>query len=240
MSVMPELRCRLGNNLFQIGAAYAYAKRTGQRLVMPKWEHNKSFGLDVYEDPSWHPKREYVEPRFSYSEIPHMEDVILRGYFQSLKYWDRYEDDVCDTLTPFKGRGIAQHADDRCAVHIRLTDYTKNPFFAKLSKSYYSEAFRRMGDRTFVVYSDDTQEALRRLDEWGLGGHAIRSCTPEDPVEALWEMSMHQNLICANSTFSVIAGILGGGNVIAPKQWFAGPMESTDTSEMMPSTWAHI
>lgn len=218
-----DFRHRLGNNLFQWAAAYALARRTGDRLAIPPWQYANDFGLPVTLFQPLAPI--YREPSFSYTPIPHKlgEDIRLRGYFQSEKYFSDYIGEVREMLGPFEKRDV-------CAVHVRRTDYVNNPHYANLSFRYYERAMRNV-PMEFLFFSDDIDYC-----EKAFGGLDCVSFSREtDPVKDLRKMAGCERIIGSNSTFSLWAAILSGHDRCTfPKAWFAGPSLRLYTKDLIP------
>ena len=110
----------LGNQLFQIATAYAYAKRNSMKLVLPRiWNHTPDrppIWNEYLETSTWtflysgtdessHLYMPISERGFSYSPLPaplgnpngHYK---LFGYFQSSLYFNDYADDLRILLKP--------------------------------------------------------------------------------------------------------------------------------------------
>ena len=97
---------------------------------------------------------------------------------------------------------------------------------------YYQQAAQCFTDPHFFLFSDDTAYSLPIP-------HVRVSCLPH---EDLWLMSLCNNAIIANSSFSWWGAWLGadktGGRVIAPRQWFRTGNE--DARDIVPSRWTQI
>jgi hypothetical protein len=110
-----QLMGGLGNQLFQIAAAYSLAKRNGYKLVFSETIQHAPDRLPVWDNyltpnPNtkarrWDiiPNKEYYnilwtvlpEPKWSYTPFPAIKDTkpyILIGYFQSSQYFDDKEE----------------------------------------------------------------------------------------------------------------------------------------------------
>jgi hypothetical protein len=105
----------LGNQLFQIATAYAYAKRYSMKLVLPRtWETRSDrkpiweeyldpatwtfISPDVYASPHW---LVISEKGFAYNPLPDPSTLNhpnghykLHGYFQSSLYFNEYANDL--------------------------------------------------------------------------------------------------------------------------------------------------
>jgi hypothetical protein len=113
-----ELKGGLGNQLFQIAAGYAYAKRFAMELCFPRMWNCRSdrqpiwdtyfkdsqhkFSLlekSSFETVRWHT---ISEERYAYKEIPAPPRGLpfykLNGYFQSSKYFQAVKEEIRDLL----------------------------------------------------------------------------------------------------------------------------------------------
>ena len=111
--ITSRLKGGLGNQMFQIAAGYAHAKNTDQDFAIDfnithhggqghphlKYKDNlfKTIPTDSFKG------RDFVmynEPTFKYSEIiKDDKDMMIDGYFQSEKYFEKYRDDILNLFT---------------------------------------------------------------------------------------------------------------------------------------------
>ena len=132
---------------------------------------------------------------------------------------------------------------DACGVHVRRGDYLKYPaIFPVLPLEYYAQpSIMRcgIGMKRFVVCTDDPawvrSHFLPRFPS-----HDIELSTGSDAVHDLTRLGECRWLITANSTFSVMAGILAGhGRCISPRTWFR-PNSGRDSRDITPESWIKI
>lgn len=258
----------LGNNLFQLLAGYSLSRKNGVDICVPDtWEYRdvfkknyfRSIPKSVIEN---HIKSEYNEPSFSYQEIPYQENLNLNGYFQSEKYFK--ETNVKELLEPkleIKNSILetfnlqldkpydeifAYHKVT--AIHVRQGDYKNFPHvFCNLSQTdYYQTAIERLDDYTdyFLVFSNDIPYCKKFLkgDKFIFSeSDQEKSQGNKSSVHDLYLMSMCNNFIVANSSFSWWAAYLGDSlkkKVIAPKNWFMNNLH--DTRDLLPESWIQI
>ena len=99
--VIPNLKGGLGNQLFQIAAAYALARDNNVDFAINyDLPHTciQGFSPDRYKDTLYRdipvtdrvPEYTYNEKHFRYEPIPYEEDMIMDGFFQSEKYFLKY------------------------------------------------------------------------------------------------------------------------------------------------------
>lgn len=160
--VYPHFMGRLGNNMFQIGAAIGYAKKYNV-----DWGITKGFiepGFRVFQVDQFMPQlpshenthfKRWEEPTYDYNEIPfHAEGIRLVGYFQSIRYFEYCQDEVKKWINlPFN-----EGYKDYCGIHARRGDYvTYDAHFPPVNVDYFKIAIPMMlerGFKKFLVCSD--------------------------------------------------------------------------------------
>lgn len=232
----------LGNNLFQIAAAYGIAKDNGHVFAPPYWGAYNRYFPNYKHMPTTRRPIILSEPSFSFTRLAprgHL-DYELRGYFQSARYFDHYKEDILHLFTLAEDLGGAKMKEiNSVAVHVRRGDYLRMPqHHPVLPMSYYMEAMEIFKGSTFVIFSDDIEWC--REQDWG--GHEVYFSTSYKDVQALRNMSICQHNIIANSSFSWWGAYLNqreGRRVVAPKQWF-GEKLPHDTKDLIPKDWIRI
>jgi len=239
----------LGNQMFQYATLYALCNDRGcEGLVpdtdielysaFPNLSLKKCSKKEMLENLQW----VYDHPEsfdFAYNKNVKMlqSKADLRGYFQSVLYFInhrksivnefQFREDIKTVCTKEYNR-IANEAktEDLCVIHFRRGDYLeKSQFHYNLNwQNYYVEALSSMlkskPNMRFVVFSDDYQWCRENVPTDFIF-HNMK-----DQYHDLCLMSMFQNHIIANSSFSWWGAYLSGDawstNVIAPAIWF-GP-----------------
>ena len=252
----------LGNQLFQIASTYAYAKDNNfevgfdlSETLLPlqgrpasTYERNLYMTLPKikHEDYSFHT---YTEPRWEYDKIPPKDNLLLKGYFQSPKYFDHRRKDVLSYFLNEEVRiGILNRLKDAycvelkdsVSVHIRRGDYLKFPNIHPMPPmSYFIESVRQISEKTPVncvlVFSDDIDWCKRNIHS-----PKFRFVEGLQDYEELLLMSLcSANVIC-NSSFSWWGAYLNekvNKIVYAPKKWFGSECkhdwQSIYTKEMI-------
>lgn len=227
-----------------------------------KKNYFRSIPKNVIEN---HIKHEYNESGFSYQEIPYQENLNLNGYFQSPKYFDglnvrellepklEIKNSIWETFNKQLDKPydeiFAYHKVT--AIHVRQGDYKNFPHvFCNLSQTdYYQEAFHKLDDYTdyFLVFSNDIP-FCKDYFSGVVGAEKFifsesdqeKSQGNKSSVHDLYLMSMCNNFIIANSSFSWWSAYLGDSikkKVITPKNWF---MNDTDTKDLIPKEWIQL
>jgi hypothetical protein len=233
MPVTCKLIGRMGNQMFQVSAALAYAMRNELEFFMPAstvaprvFPHYlaKLRVAQREKVPTFY--KVYHEPSHRYHEIPYMPNVVLDGFFQSQKYFDDYRPQILDLFNElFPYRPLVGFV----GLHVRRGDYLnfadKHP---PVTYDYLRAAvlhFNGLGFKSFVVCSDDIpwcKENLRGLEVY----------TAHEDL-ALLACCEHQ--IISNSTFSWWAHYLNRNPdkiCIAPELWFGAGNSNLDPQDI--------
>lgn len=181
--VTARLKGGLGNQMFQIAAAYAYAKDYGDEFGIDlKITHHGGQGHphlkyddNLYKDiprVSFKDKEftMYNEPKFSYTKIEKQDsNIIIDGYFQSEKYFAKYKDEIQNLFTfpediteqvetKYKKIKEVFGVEDVVCVHVRRGEYLQLPnIHPAQTAAYYKTAMNKFKDDNvaYVVISDD-------------------------------------------------------------------------------------
>jgi hypothetical protein len=205
------------------------------------------------------------ETSFSYSKIDPVkenEDVMLLGYFQSYKYFEKNFEIICRLikLNNTKTLLINKYSYDYNAIsmHFRLGDY-KNllDHYQILDQNYYASALKFIieNDKTPEKYrqevlyfcekqdNDDVEKTILYLEN---NFPNITFIKVEDSVED-WEqlllMSCCKHNIIANSSFSWWGAYFNENKdkiVCYPEKWFGPKKSHLSVKDLFPSQWNMI
>jgi hypothetical protein len=276
--VIVKLYGGLGNQMFQYAAGLALARRLGTGLLTDtRWfdprrrpgatDHlTRPYHLEVFGVRADGELRRrvatallrpttFAEARPGYDpEVERLEGtVLLDGYWQSYRYFDRCEAEIrrvfaFPEVVSADGRAVEREIDGSAqpvAVHVRRGDYVRNPkvaaTMADLTCGYYADAAALLRERLerprFFVFSDDVAWCREHL---GLGVEATfvgaRPGAPDYEDMAL--MARCSGHVIANSSFSWWSAWLSeapGKTVVAPARWFAEPLP--DPVDLIPRSW---
>lgn len=179
--------------------------------------------------------REYI--------LSNSDSYYLDGYWQSEKYFKGIEDIIRKELSPtddIKNRLKSNLTDSKSvSLHVRRTDYiTSNGFHPLQTIKYYEEALNIIGDYdNLFIFSDDIEWCRNNLNfdkSVFMDGFT--------DIEDIWMMSMCDNNIIANSSFSWWGAWLNNNpnkKVVAPLNWF-GHHANLNTSDIIPDNWIKI
>jgi hypothetical protein len=255
----------LGNQLFIIAATYAYCLENDRRFFITKtWENisesRPSYWNNLLKNITSFVSEEqikrttvYQEKDFSYNKIPLFKhNIILKGYFQSAKYFEKYENkirtllELPEDLKTFAIEKLKNfESQTLVAVHIRRGDYlqsydfhiTQSLLYYQASQKYIEE---KLGFRpTYLYFSDDSKFVENNFEF--KNNDTIITC--EKDYEEFAVMQQCHHFIIANSTFSWWAAWLSQTSkekiVIIPKKWF-GPKGPKNWNDIYPDKWIKI
>jgi len=233
----------VGNQLFQIAAGYAYAKKHGKKLIINPYNWFAGQGTNplVYKDTIFKNfeygnrlTRDVIgirEKRFNYDELPfHEGSVSLSGYFQSLKYFEEYKDEFISLLNLPEVDSLPRYGDNlNVAFHIRRGDYIvhapihyvcKTEYFNKLFDTFTPEDVK--GNK-IIVFTDSPEIVLEEFK-----GKEFIIMKSESDIKELAYMSKCDIVVGSNSTFSWWAALIGNKISYFPSKWFQNDREATD------------
>lgn len=249
---------RLGNQMFQYAATKSAAINCNSLFAIPIENHELSnwFNIDckfysLEQNLSLINKLKYYnEAIFHYdSRFQTITDnTTLFGYFQSDKYFEKYEhiirkdftfkDQILDNVATFMKDLSGQK--EIVSVHIRRGDYVNLQQFHPLcSEKYYNEAMNIMGDCKFLIFSDDIQWCK---NTFGNSRDIIYSDLPSH-ISDLCAMTMCDHNIIANSSFSWWGAWLNNNKnkkVVAPARWFGESYSDKNTKDIYCESWIKI
>lgn len=284
-----NLKGGLGNQLFQIFATLSYGFEHQTQIYFtkainapsvftPRYVYWDSFlkKLDCICSDFIQPKIQNIfvvaEKDFSYHKLPFPTEIIsnkdekhvilLNGYFQSYKYFEKYKDKIMhiinfedqqfQCLTKFPSFATNSYV----SLHFRLGDYKHlTHLHPILDLNYYITALRLIESSTtkhavcFFEEEDETviDNYISRLqkefefDDWTF---AKRPKDIADWEEFLLISTCKINII-ANSTFSLFAAYLNthiDKKIYYPSKWFAGKNASFQINDLFPTTsnWIRV
>ncbi len=230
----------LGNQLFQIAVAYALSRKNNDTCAFDfeRKVINQGNMASVYKDTlystlsalprGWKPDYRYKEPTFSYRPIEYRNNMQLEGYFQSLKYFSEYENEIRElflnektNLLIDKLRSKIGHLLQKKTVslHIRRGDYLKfNNIHPQQDISYYNQSMDYIEADIVFVFSDDIGWCRNniKLD-------SLLFINGQSDYEDMLLMSLCNHNIITGSSFSWWGAFLNRNKdkiVVAPKKWF--------------------
>lgn len=235
----------LGNQMFQYAALFAHSKKMKVDAFYPinPVSLKSTVCSTLYDIFSLSSKKEgspgpnYQEPMFSYSPIPESKFLTLHGYYQSEKYFKKYEKDIRKEFT-FSNKTNVVVKPHTTSIHVRRGDYLNFPDHHPICPmDYYVTAMSMFKDQKFLIFSDDIEWCKQNF-----GGNSFSFSEGLSSEEDLQIMSMCDNHIIANSSFSWWGAWLGHNTdktVVAPKKWFGSAYDTwaSNTEDLYLSNW---
>lgn len=242
----------LGNQMFQIAAAYSLAKINNDNCIFDfnschtphqgnsSLKYKDNFFKKIPHEIGVNKKIEnvYVEQKHSYQEIPYSNNLQLQGFFQSEKYFiDKDEIINLFQFNPDKINSTKKYLErlgnkPKTSVHIRRGDYLKfKNVHPVCDLDYYKRAIELIGDTTLIFISDDLSWVKSYFD----GIYSPYS----DELDDLLLMTLCDNNIIANSSFSWWGAYLNKNEnkkIISPREWF-GVNGPKDQQDIIPEDW---
>lgn len=248
----------LGNQLFQIAAGYAHAKRMNSKFAINYRLNHVGFGQ------GYHPKKYkdsvyknipttdqeislvYSEKEFTYNSITPIDTLCLHGYFQSERYFEEYKEEIkrlfsFEFETKKKIRKQLNSIKKKVGVHIRLGDYLNKEYegvFHKINYPVYLEKAMSYfdSDHKFLLFSDDFESLQKLIDL-----KKFINLKNSNEVEDMYSLSQCDSVIMSNSSFSWWGTWLGKKKekIISPDQWF-GHRVQKDYEDRFSKKWIKI
>jgi hypothetical protein len=152
----------LGNQMFQLATAYAYAKQNNGKLIILRNKKEQD-GRSLYWDTMLYRFQEFLVDKLpedleqsyesgatEFTIIPPLTNkgLYINGYLQSPKYFDSYKDSICKMINLDLKKKIVKEISNLnftnnqfISLHFRFGDYKKYPhIYQILSETYYSNS----------------------------------------------------------------------------------------------------
>ncbi len=205
-----------------------------------------------------HLRKKYIQPHIGFDPnfFRIKGDTLIKGFFQSEKYFLAYADEVRKELSfkediRLRNRTISEkiNACNSISVHIRRGDYVHHAVasavLGALGEKYYGDAKIFLENKlqkslTYFVFSDDLDWVRTNLTMYE-NVHFIDKNDAMSDVDELYLMSQCKHNIIANSSFSWWGAWLNDNPdkiVIAPKKWFNNAPKGTQ--DIVPEAWLRI
>jgi hypothetical protein len=261
----------LGNQLFQIFTAMAYCLEYQEKLVIPDQKDDVDTRPHYWDtilkrlkdnvDPKV-TKQTYpviVEEGFHYARLPKKSNVMLVGYFQSYKYFDKYYEAIYKKLNFKMEQELIRNKyltlNETISLHFRIGDYTSLQLHHNILKDdYYTKAIQEILTRTRkndwnIIYFCEEKDNIPVKQRMRIIKKKFPTLTfykAEDNMtdwEQMLLMSCSDHNIIANSAFSWWAAYLNTNPskvVCYPKVWFGGANLDKNTNDLCPPNWIKV
>lgn len=240
---------RAGNAMFQVASVIGIARRSGQPFGFPKLIlHDMVERFGSTEDHELYkylvnPLPELPEG-LMYSQYPYIWDYRdinvpmgnwdMYGHYQSIKWFADSIDEVRYYFT-FQNE---YPNNNFSIIHYRGGDYIDDPdaYHPRCSREYYEKAIKQFPEGTeFLVFTDDW-DAFMNLNLKTNNGkfHLLKG---GGYINDFKKMKACKSFICANSSFSHFAALLGthpDKKIIMPKKWFGAQANGLNFDSLYP------
>ena len=246
----------LGNYMFQIATTYNIALKNNDEMFfrmsdchqvhknIRTYTDNIFKKINFIDDNNIKIDNVFIEKEFNYSPIEYNKNLRIYGYFQSDKYFNKNSEKVKLLF------GVDENSKkiifdkygeilkrQTCSIHVRRGDYIRlSEYHNILDIQYYTDAINLFDKQTlFLVFSDDIEWCKENF----IGDNFMFIDGNLDYID-LWLMSMCDNNIIANSTFSWWGAFLNNNKskkVIAPKVWFGNANKHLIIDDLYPESW---
>lgn len=260
-----NLAGRIGNVMFQLAAAATIAKINNCVLIaIPMrykvsepdncllFEYLQQFKRTIlrnFDVRLWPPSlysTVIMESNFHFSPIKYWPMMLIKGYFQSEKYFESdYVNNLfkIDEVTLEKIKKNYNNVPDfteMTSINIRRGDYLKlKDYFPICSIDYYKNAIDIIGrDKFYFITSDDLKWCKKVFV-----GKNFFFADKTNPTNDLYLQTLCRNNIISNSTFSWWGAWLNRHPkqiVVAPNKWFGLKYSSYNTKDLIPKEWIKI
>lgn len=221
-----ETNTGFGNQLFMLASTIGIAKKNGYEVGV-----RENFECFKRQLPVCHSLLPEFRVPWGYSDFKCPDNVALSGYMQSERYFSH-----CESLIRYyfelKKASDMLIPNNAIIVHVRRGDYEGERHHAVLTKEYYEQGISMFSSGPVLVFSDEPDKARDMLPD----AHIIH----EHYYTDFYLMTQGKRHVIANSSFSWWSAWLSGGEVVAPKRWFAGRNERLETKDIYCENWRVI
>lgn len=239
---------RMGNQMFTIAGCIGIAVKSGQPYAFPEWitKDNEIFGQkpDNINEYLLKPLPALASTNVfqDYGYFWGYQDIYLPtgnwsidAHMQSEKFFKHCLPLIRETFT-FKDE---PDQNDYVAIHYRAGDYIDDPNaqHPRCTKEYYQKAMEQFPGAAFFLFSDNVYSWLNMMDEYEQS-YLVKFSEPSNYIEDFKVMKSCKSFITANSSFSLMAAILGDHpdkKIVCPKNWFGSQMPTEfNTNDIYP------
>lgn len=234
---------RFANNCFTIAGVIGIATKSGQPYAFPPWvtKDNAIFGEppDNINDYLLNPLPALANhTRFeTYPYFWGYQDLYLPtgnwtidAHMQSEKFFKHCMPLIRDTFR-FRDEPKDNEYENIVAVHWRAGDYIEHSEaqHPRCSNDYYKRAMELFPAGTkFLIFSDDIKAAQEKFLSFELRiDNEISFAVGNTYILDFAVMKKCHSFVCANSSFSLFAAILGEHpekKIVCPRRWFGSQM----------------
>lgn len=264
----------LGNQMFQYATAKVLAIEKQQQLYLNRQafetynlheyglqhfsleqkDYKQPFRIQQKLNEIFRNKIVHIEKDFNYNPLLNNLKgnlIFLEGYFQSEKYFIKYEKQIRDDfviISPLKQKTLDtidfMKLVNSVSIHIRRGDYLFNEIHNTDKEKYYNQAMKevesKIANPVYFLFSDD-MDWVKSNFKPVYETHYIDFNNAHTNYEDLKLMSSCKHNIIANSSFSWWGAWLNPNAnkiVIAPQKWFND--KTLNYQDVIPDTWIKL
>jgi hypothetical protein len=158
-------------------------------------------------------------------------NLILDGYFQSQEDFMLSKSILADLQNMYRKKNKkSNNLSNRCAIHVRAGDLLNQPWNQLCNKHYYNLAINYIKSNfnidQFDIISENEYYANSLMPN--IDGVVIKILPAGDEVSDFTSLADYPYIICANSTFSWWAAVLGGPLYFCSPEYFYRPGDKPD------------
>lgn len=179
--------------------------------------------------------------------------LILDGYWQSFKFFEKYNDIIKKDLTfnfalNKENNQLLEKIQNTHSVslHVRRSDYLNtvygNQYFKQIPIDYYEKSLKliekKYDDISLYVFSDDIEWCKKNF----MFNDKMVYVFNDEPAIDMFLMSKCKHNIIVNSTFSWWAAWLNANKnktIITPSEWYKNVPDS-DMHDLLPASWIKL
>jgi hypothetical protein len=152
--------------------------------------------------------------------------LILDGYFQSQEEFLLSKSMLTELRNMYREQNKKSNSlPARCAIHVRAGDLLNQPWNQLCGKDYYRAAINYIKSNFDIVQFDIISESAQYANSLmpQIDGVTINVLPACDDVGEFVSLANYPYIICANSTFSWWAAVLGGALHFCSPEYFYRP-----------------
>jgi len=250
-----EFHGRLGNNMFQVAAAAALAKKVNVEFSVPKYMlagHRGSLPSDLngfdypynyHNDSDVEHHEKIGEKDSKFTDLPIRDNIKLCGFFQSSKYFDDIREELIQKYFKpadwvLKLSEKYKVSDKSLGVCVRRGDYLMLQHnHCVLSPEFYQNTC------SDVVSNESIDSVYVFSDDFDWCADVFSEISPifvkDDKFVQMYLMTQMKHIILANSTFSWWGAYLNnkGGRIYFPDPWYGPANDNIDVSGLILPNW---
>ncbi len=257
--VSADIMGQLGNQMFIIAAGTSLALDNGAEPIFPDLATETQWRVPITaEHVFWRVNKEslpkikphlFLETTFHYEPIPYKPNMVIRGWFQSEKYFINHKAEILALFAPsqpildFLSEKYGELLSNPKTVSIHFRSYEMEPnneVYYKCDMDYYKKAIEYFPeDSLFVVFSNRIDWCKENFKDIPRNFQFIENDGRYHDFYDLYLMSFCRHNIICNSSFSWWAAYLNPNPnkiVLAPPGWL-NPDYKPDTQDLIPQEW---